>query len=46
LLGVYKNERKHNTIDIYNWWLRLMPAAETPIDAKSEADALPPWQFQ
>jgi len=32
------------TIDDYQW-LRTMPAAEAPIDAKSWAEALPPWWF-
>ena len=35
-----------DTIDIYDWRLRPMPAAEAPIDAKSRAQALLPWQCQ
>jgi len=37
---------RHNAIDVYDWWLRLMPAAEAPVDAESWAKALPPWWFQ
>jgi len=31
-----------DAIDIYNGQLRPMPAAEAPINAKSQAEALPP----
>jgi len=34
-----------DAIDVYDWRLRLMPAAEAPIDAKSWAEALPPWRI-
>ena len=33
------------TMDDYQW-LRTMPAAEAPVDAKSWAEALPPWWFR
>jgi hypothetical protein len=33
------------TIDVHRW-LWTVPAAEAPIDAKSWAEALPPWWFR
>jgi len=36
-----------DAIDVYDWWLQLLPAAEVPIHAKSGAEALyHPDEFQ
>jgi len=43
MLDVYEcDTTTRDAIDIYDWRLQLMPAAEAPIDTKSQADALPP----
>jgi len=34
-----------DAIDVYDWRLRPMTAAEVPIDAKSWAETLPPWRI-
>jgi len=42
-----RHDSTHLTYMINDHWrLRPMAAAEAPIDAKSRAEALPPWQFQ
>ena len=35
----------NNAIDVYDQRLRPMPAGEAPINAKSWAEALPPWRI-